>query len=302
MFQLKLGLDLPDSLLNDADTRIVVKGLTENDDGEEDMYVWTLRNPPNDVPIGGRKVWFYARISDGHGNESVALGGAVTMTHRPFINLLSSDLSSLGSFDKNDVLRITWDDYLVDDGSGTDDAYIRLYAEPNPSNLTSLGDLESMADFIINSTDGTSATLQTIREDSVNFFDWNTKLFGVASTDYDIYAAINPDPTFSGASSHNQISKSSSDLMMGAAGSTPNVSLSPTDLAIAIGDTTVFDVFVQHNKPINLVQIILKVNATDFLVLDQDTTQAGNQPFVDLDNIFSGTTAIENTFDSGPLA
>ena len=293
--------EFPDSLLNDADTRIVVKGLSEDADGAADMYEWDLREPPNDVPVNARKVWLYALISDGSGNTSVALGGALTMTHRAYINILSADLSDLGNFNKNDVLRLTWDDYLVDDGSGTDDAYIRLYAEPNPSNLTTLADLESMADFFVNSTDGTSSTIQTIREDSVNFFDWNTKLFGVASTNYDIYAAINPDATFSSASSHNQISKSLTPLLMMAAGSTPNVSVSPTDLTIAAGDTAVFDVMIQHNKPINLAHIILKVNATDFLVVDQDATETGNQPFIDLDNIFSGTTPIENTFDSSLL-
>ena len=294
--------DFPDSLLKDSDTRIVVKGLKEDSDNTDDMYLWDLRNPPNDVPRGGRKIWIYAIIGDSSGNNAVSLGGALTMSHTPYIIMLSADLSPL-AFDKNDVLRISWDDYLVDDGSGTDDAYIRLYAEPSTSNLATFDDLETLADFIINSSDGTAANLIPIREDSVNFFDWNTKLFGVASTNYDIYAAINPDPTFSGGDTNNQISRSfpTSPLMMGAAGTIPDVSLNPTDLQISIGDTATFDVMVQYTQPLNLVLINLKVNSTDFQVLDQDSTQIGRQPFIDLDNVFSGTTPIENTFDSGAL-
>jgi hypothetical protein len=292
--------DFPDSLLKDADTRVVVKGLKEDKGGASDMYLWNLRSPPNDVPRENRKVWLYAIISDSSNNENVALGGALTMTHDPRITLFSSKLDDYGSFLKNDVLRVTWDDYLVDDGSGTDDAYIRLYASTQ-SNLSSLSAIEADVGtngFLINSSNGLfTGTITSVREDSSNFFDWNTKLFGAASTSYYVYAAISKDPTFNNNSA-TTFSRSAAALSVGATGATPNISLSPTDKVAAVGDTITMDVMVQHSSPINFVQIVLSLNDNSFSVVDQSSA-AGPQPFIDLDGVFPGTDPIENNFDSG---
>jgi hypothetical protein len=292
--------DAPDSLLKDADTRVLVKGLSEDD--ATDMYAWDFRAPPEDMPRSNRQVWLYAVVTDEDGNRSVVLGGSLTVTHSPYVNLTTSDLDNLASFDQNDVLRITWQDYMVDDGSGTDDAYLRVYASQNPSAFTTIQTLDGAVDgattFLINSSNGTLAgTIDTLRESSDNFFDWNTKVFGAAATDYDIYVAISADATFSNNTAGGiQLSKSSTPLSVGAAGSTPNVSLSPTDRTVAIGDTLTFDVMVQHSTPVNLVQVVLTINSTDFSVRDQDAGTAGLQPFVDLGNVFPATTAIENQF------
>jgi len=289
----------PDSLLLDGDTRLLVKGLQEDAEGASDMYVWDVRNPPNDVPQSGSKVWLYAVISDEKGNSTTSLGGALTMTHDPHINLLSSKLDDYSSFQKNDVLRLSWDDYMVDDGLGTDDAYIRLYASPQ-SNLSTLAALEAnvgAGGFLINSSNGlTSGQIASVREDSANFFDWNTKLFGAASTTYYLYAAIGKDATFSDNAS-TTLSRSATPLSIGGTGATPHISLSPTDQTVAVGDTVTLDVVVQHASPINFVQIILGLGDSSFSIVDQ-STEAGLQPFVDLGNVFAGTNPIENTYDS----
>ena len=289
----------PDSLLLDGDTRLLVKDLQEDTEGASDMYVWEVRNPPNDVPQSGSKVWLYAVISDEKGNSSTALGGALTMTHDPYINLLSSKLDDYSSFLKNDVLRLHWDDYMVDDGLSTDDAYIRLYASTQ-SNLSTLSALEAdvgVNGFLINSSNGlTSGQITSVREDSANFFDWNTKLFGAASTAYYIYAAISKDATFSNNTA-TTLSRSAAQLSMGTTGATPHISLSPTDQTVAVGDTVTLDVVVQHDSPINLVQVILGLGDSSFSIVDQ-SAETGLQPFVDLDNVFSGTNPIENTYDA----
>ena len=295
--------NFPDSLLKDADTQIVVKGLTENDEGKSDMYAWDLSNAPNDVPRINRRVWLYAVISDPNGNSNVELGGALTMAHDPHITLLSSKLDDYSTnFQKNDVLRIRWDDYLVDDGSGTDDAYIRLYAS-TASNRTTAAQLEAdvgSATRLINSSNGLSTGLITeIREDSLDYFDWNTKLFGDAGSSYYIYAAISSDETFSDETSTSTVSRSSAALALTGTGSIPNISISPTDQVVAVGDTVTMDVMVQHSSPINLVQVVLQLNSTtSFSIVDQ-STDTGPQPFVDLNEVFSGTTPINNTFDPG---
>lgn len=294
--------EAPGTLLKAANTRPIVAGLQENGDGKSDMFVWDFRNPPEEVPADGTQVWIYAVMSDNSGNEIEVLGGSLTVSHTPYINLLTADLDDLASFDQNDVLRIAWDDYLVDDGVGTDDAYIRVYATQNPSNFLTVDGLEAAIDgattFLLNSSDGSvTGTVTTLRESDVNFLDWNTKLFGNATTDYDIYAAISKDETFSDLTQGGiQLSRTSTPLSIGNAGSTPNVSLSPTDQSVAIGDTLTYDVVVQHSTPVNLVQIVLTINSTDFLVRDQDPTKTGTQPFVDLGNVFPSTTPIENLF------
>ena len=292
----------PDSLLKDADTRTVVKGLAEDAEGKSDMYIWDLRSPPNDVPRSNRKVWLYAVISDSSGNSSVALGGALTIVHDPHINLLSSKLNSYSNFQKNDVLRIAWDDYMVDDGSGTDNAYIRLYASTSSSLLTPQqleADIGTNG-FLINSSNGlTTGTISEVREDSLDFFDWNTKLFGAAGSNYYIYAAILSDPTFSNGSNAASVSRSVAALSLSGTGSMPNVSLSPTDQLVAVGDTLTLDVMVQHTSPINFVQVVLDLNSsTSFSIIDQ-SSDSGPQPFADLDEVFAGTSPIENTFVSG---
>ena len=294
--------EFPDSLLKDSDTRTLVLNQKENGGGALDMYEWDLRNAPEDVPPDGTRVWLYAVISDDENNHSEVLGGALTVSHTPFINLLTSDLDALTSFDQNDVLRIAWDDYMVDDGVSTDDAYIRVYATESPSNFVTVAEVDLAVDgattFLINSDDGTAGgTITKVRESDSDFLDWNTKLFGSASTDYDIYVAISKDETFIDLTEGGiQLSKSSSPLSVGSGGSTPNVSVSPTDLAIAIGDVVTFDVMVQHPSAINLVQIVLTINGTDFGVVDQDTTAGSFKPFIDLGNVFPSTSAIENQF------
>ncbi|MEW6750075.1 MAG: FlgD immunoglobulin-like domain containing protein [Candidatus Latescibacterota bacterium] len=293
--------DWPDSLLRDADTRLLATGLGEDGEGADDFYEWDLRDPPYDVPPDGTPVWLYAVTTDAHGNRSVALGGALTMTHEPRIVLLSSKLDEYGAFQKNDVLRIAWDDHLVDDGVSTDDAYIRVYASTN-NGLASLAALDGAVNgtttVLVNSSNGAlTGTIRAIREDSLDFLDWDTRLSGTASTAYWIYAAIAKDPTFANNTA-TTFDRSTSALSIGAAGALPNIATSPTDQVVAVGDTVTLDVVVQHSSPANLVQVVLRLGDNSFTVVDQ-SSQAGPQPFVDLGEVFPGTTPIENTFKSG---
>ena len=299
--------NFPDSLLNDVDTKTIVKGLTENGEAASDMYVWDLRNPPNDVPkerVNG-KVWLYAIITDSRGNKNVALGGALTMRHDPHITILSSKLDDYSSFVKDDVLRIEWDDYLVDDGSSTDDAYIRLYAIPTGAGHTTLGALEGAVngttDFLINSSNGnlTGGTVTSIREDSSDFFDWNTRLFGLATVAYDVYVAIGKDSTFI-TSTETTISQSSTALTLGVepGAQTSYFSTNPTNVTVATGDTVTMDVMVSHPDAVNLVQVVIDLKDNAWTVVDQGTGPGISKPFLDLNNVFPGTSAIEDTFIS----
>ena len=294
--------NFPDSLLRDLDTRKIVTGLSENGEGAGDMYVWDFRNPSEDVPKSGSTVYLYAVVTDANGNETVELGGALKVHHDPSITLLSSFLSNLGSFNVNDVLRVEWDDYLVDDGSGTDDAYIRLYASsagPYTTINALHGAVNGTSTMLINSKDGLNATAISVREDSADFFDWNTKLFSRVAQ-VDIYAAISADSTFSdntGITLDKGTAKLNVQGSLG--GNMPHVAINPSDFSVVRGDTITLDVMVQHPNAVNLVQLRIDLDGNSWSVVDQG--DPGVVPFIDLDGVFSGIDPLENEVNGNQL-
>ena len=289
----------PMALTSDADTQLIVSGLLEDGDGLSDMYVWDLRNPANAVPRSGRQVWIYALTTDGS-NTTVVRGGSLVLTHTPFV-LLESRLPEIS---RGDIVRLEWDDYMVDDGSGTDDAYIRLYAASNPD-VSSLIELEAnVAEgsgnaFIINSSDGTpSGAITSLRESADNAFNWDTSTadFQMVEGSFSVYAAISADPTFANNAA-GRLSKASNQLVVGVgSGTTPHMSLSPSKIAAAAGDTLTLEVLVQSDgESIESISAVITVDANLYTVVNSAT------PFTDIGTVFSGGTVVENAFSGGKL-
>ena len=287
------------SLTSDADTKLIVSGLTENSDGASDMYVWDLRNPPNAVPKSGQRVWLYAVASDGS-NTTVTRGGSLVLTHNPFV-LLKTRLPSIS---RGDIVRLEWEDYMVDDASGTDDAYLRLYAASN-GNHTTLQSIESdLANggndvFILNSSDGTAAgTITSLRESTSDAFNWDTSTgtFNMAEGTFALYAGISADPTFADNTS-GRLSKASNLLLVGVgSGTTPNLSLSPNKHAATAGDTLTFEVMVQSNgQSVESISAVIDINTGLYTVINSGA------PFTDLGVVFTGGTVVENTFSSNKI-
>ena len=287
------------ALLNggDGNATLIVGNLGEDGDGASDMYVWDFRTATS-PPVHDRQVWLYAVTVDAAGNTSVVLGGSLVLLHTPHI-LLKTRLPKIS---QGDIVRLDWDDYMVDDGSSTDDAYIRLYASPQ-SGLTSLADLESRVigtgtiqdTYIINSSDGTaSGTIAPIGEDSSNAVTWDTHTssFAVPEGSYAVYGGISPRPTFSG-NTEGRVSESSNRLSVeGSTGSTPHLVVSPTRVLASRGDTLTFDVLVQSGGlTASAVTAVLDLAAGPFEVLSPTS------PFTDPDLVFSGGTVIEDTTD-----
>ena len=50
--------NFPDSLLQDVNTRTLVKGLSEDGDARDDMYVWNFGIRPETCPLRGRRSGF----------------------------------------------------------------------------------------------------------------------------------------------------------------------------------------------------------------------------------------------------
>ena len=276
------------SLTSDTDTRLIVSGLAENSDGPSDLYVWDLRNPPNSVPVSGTRVWLYAMINDGNGNVQVSKGGSLVVTHAPSI-LLKSRMPEIN---QGDIIHLDWDDYLVDDGASTDNAYIRLYASTN-TGLSTLQALEASNPVIINSSTGTTAgTITAVRESDGNSFNWDTKTSTFALTEgtYTIYAGISADATFADNTT-GQVSETSNRLVVKAgSGLSPHLSLSPSKVTVGAGDTLTFEVLVQSGGvAAEVISAVVDLQSSVFSVVNSGS------PFTDLGLIFSGGSVVENT-------
>ena len=282
------------SLTGDVDTKLIVSGLSENSDGKADMYVWDLRDPPNAIPKSARQIWLYAVTTDGAGNTNVVRGGSLTITHNPFIQLNTR----LPNISQGDILRFEWDDYMVDDASGTDDAYIRLYAA-SVSTHTTLQSLETDVSnggsnaFILNSSTGTATgTITALRESSDNSLNWitQTSTFTMPVGTYTVYAGISADGTFADNAA-GRLSKSSNKLVVGTGPtSAPHLSLSPNKLLASSGDTLTFEVLVQSNgQSIESISAIIDLGSSLFSVINSGS------PFTDLGAVFIGGTVVENT-------
>ncbi|MEE2659827.1 MAG: FlgD immunoglobulin-like domain containing protein [Candidatus Latescibacterota bacterium] len=290
-------------LLNPADgnARLIVNGLREDDEGDGDLYVWDLTNPPHEVPVTGTRVWLYAELKDGS-NETVTLGGSLTIDHNPYILLRTR----LPEIDQGDLLRLSWDDYMVDDGFGTDDAYIRLYASTG-SSFATLQDLEadvvgaSGTDevFIVNSSDGSAKGIITsIRESGANSFIWDTwtSRFSLPEGDYNVYAGISKDPTFSN-NTRGRVSVSGNELVVNPnTGTIPNFSLSPNRLRASARDTLEFEILVQSGGvTAKAVSAVLEVDTDLFTIVNSAS------PFTDLNEILTSGTVIEDTTISSQI-
>ena len=283
------------SLLSDVDTKLIVSGLSENDDGKDDMYVWNFRDPPNAVPIDGERVWLYARITDGS-NTSVVRGGALLVRHNPYIILETR----MPKINQGDIVRLEWDDYMVDDASVTDDAYIRLYAS-TAANHTTLQSLEENVvgaggrddTYIVNSSNGmTSGTITSILESSGNAFNWDTRTSSLSfpTGTFSVYAGISADATFSDNAT-GRVSKASNQVEIGLfSGINSHLSLSPSKVMASVGDTLLFEVLVQSGGlATDAIELELDLGTTLLTILDSGS------PFADLGIVFNGGTELTNS-------
>ena len=283
------------SLTSDADTKLIVSGLTEDGDGSSDIYVWDFRDPPNAVPVSGQRVWVYAVITDGT-NTTVSRGGALEVTHNPFV-LLETRMPDIN---QGDVVSLKWDDYMVDDASGTDDAVLRLYASSSSSHTTLLsleaalvGEGGAENTYIVNSSTGrTTGTITSIAEaDSTFNWDTRTSSFSFPQGTFSVYAGISADGTFSDNAATGGVSKSSNQIVVGSfSGTNPNATLSPTKVMASAGDILTFEILVQSGGlSTNLISVVVDMGTSLLSIVNPGS------PFTDLGEVFTGGTETDNS-------
>lgn len=233
---------------------LIVGNLREDGEGADDQYVWDFRNPLGALPklflpqptgdatnnrtaVTGDHTkyqtgatvdtaWIYAVLHDTLGNTRVQAGGAILLrggddgTFQPTPKVTMKTPPAGGQTIVNgDIVRLEWDSFFIDDGTGTDDAYLRLYAAPK-GKYSTLTALESNAMgraggnddvVVINHMTGTvSGTNDTeeayedmmlpILESDDSFYLWDTKTpsFDIKGTptELDIFIAASVDPDF----------------------------------------------------------------------------------------------------------
>ncbi len=236
---------------NAGNAVLIQDGIREDDEGAADQFVWDFRNPPGALPKTYRSrprasttnannanvyqvgatvdtAWVYAVMADTLGNTRVQMGGAVLLqgsgaspaSQLPRV-VMKTPPQTGQTLINGDVIRLEWDAFLIDDGTGTDDAYLRLYAAPK-NKYTTITQLETHAGagngdvFLINSLDGTninaagaqiedytgatSLKIQRIMESDENFYLWDTKTTSFkiqgTPTEFDIFVAASMDPQF----------------------------------------------------------------------------------------------------------
>ncbi len=231
---------------NPGNAVLIAGNIREDDEGASDQFVWNFRNPPSALPklftplptnatstnphvyqVGSTvdTAWVYAVLHDSLGNTRVQTGGAILLSNgdvqskQPTPRVVMRTPPAGGQTMVNgDILRLEWDAFLIDDGTGTDDAYLRLYAAPR-GKYSTITALESNASgrggdadvFIINSINGqvsgTNNTaeaydpnLTVLRESGDNFLLWDTKTTSFVitgtPTEFDIFIAGSTDRRF----------------------------------------------------------------------------------------------------------
>ena len=343
-----------------AGNAILIQGsIREDDEGAADQFVWDFKSPPGELPrvfrqpYGGAAAngvytsnsyqhgattdtaWVYAVLSDTLGNTRVAAGGAVLLlgsqetpaSQAPRV-IMRTPPAGDQLLINGDVVKLEWDAFLIDDGTGTDDAYLRLYAAPKgkyttltqlESNMTGVGGAADV--ILINSITGTDTTVShvvTLRESGANSYNWDTKTTSFAitgtPTEFDIFIAGSMDPfathsakpvyvngqidsVASGLGSRSQeavLSKAPGVLRVEGTDPLYSIELSPSSFTASSGDTLEFQLLSNsQGSSIDLMAFHLNVPRSHFTVLDWDNNPAnGFQVFKDSSGSFQTPSTI----------
>ncbi len=341
---------------NPGSAVLITGNIRSDAEGANDQYIWSFRNPPGNLPkvfrpkygsgaynaysyqsgVSVDTAWVYAVLHDSLGNSRVQAGGAVLLlgsqetpaSAAPRVVMKTPPAGGM-TVVNGDVVRLEWDSFLIDDGTGTDDAYLRLYAAPK-NKYTTLTQLEANNTsrggdvYVINSLDGknnfvdytgkTQGKIGRIRESGSNYLLWDTKSTSFkiegTPTELDIFIAGSTNPRFgenvyvnaildsvaSGLGSQAQkavLSKAPGALRVEGADPTYSIELGPSMLSAATDDTLSFQVLANsQGSSIDLMAFYLNVPRNYFDVVDMDANTAGLQPFADSTGAFKTASTI----------
>ncbi|MEE2833252.1 MAG: hypothetical protein VYD18_12915, partial [Candidatus Latescibacterota bacterium] len=357
---------------NPGNATLIQGGIREDDEGAGDQFVWDFKNPQNALPKTFRQnhtsgvaghynvhqyqagastdtAWVYAVLADSLGNTRVAAGGAILLlgsqetpaSQTPRV-IMRTPPAGDQLLVNGDVVKLEWDAFLIDDNTGTEDAYLRLYAAPKgvykdltglQSNVTGTGGANNV--IVINSLTGSdkkkpgsSASYVTeLRESGPNFFNWDTKTtsFGITGTptEFDIFVAGSMDPFVSHGAApvyvNGQVDSVASGLgtlamkavlskapgVLRVEGMDPlfSIELAPGSFTASTGDTLDLQVLSNsQGSSIDQMNFFLNVPRSYFDIVDQDPGTAGMQPFADSTGAFQTPSTVAQNDTSAGTA
>ena len=293
------------NLSEDADRRV---------DNQYVWDLWSLAQRGDPVPAEGLIYYVYGLISDGE-NERLAqmnggyvndAGSQLILAHPPsiFPQQPAADISVA----PGQTVRVSWQDIDLDD-----DARIRVVLSDLDLGTHPLYDeLSAGTSYVINSADGRATaavdSVFDLSEDStVDHLDVGIDhLMSGLSTDgppvegeYALYLAITDGNTFTGAQCWKVPSAVRVEAPVEGEPALRPVFLLPEQFSMANGgQSQVFEVRINAQAGVDLVQVSFGLDAEAFEVIDQDSVAEGIQPFV-IGSEFSKAKMVNNRISGG---
>ena len=281
-------------------TRAIVTDLREDPDERADnQYVWDLwaaAESGSALPRADRTYYVYGIIADSSDSRVVQMNGGrlsdagsrLRFRHPPTVRPIQPlvDVTVEAGLSG----RVSWEDMDLDD-----DARIRvILSAEDHGEMATYDEVTSGTDFVVNSADGRAQPEVDSRHDlsensSVDYIDVRPEhlmrsINGESrpqAGDYYVYIAVEDGPTF-GAGTLAWRTRGRMRLSSPAsAAASPSFALAPQVFTLGTGlGRQYLDVLVNDGgEAADLVQATLSVDGNRFAVADQDTAQAGLQPF-----------------------
>lgn len=314
-FSVPAGADEMLTALNEGRAQLIFGNITEDPDRRQDnQYVWDLWSMDGDrVPSEGQVHYVYGLISDGENRRLAQMNGGhindagsqVYFAHAPSIFPLQPvERMVVGS---GGTGRVAWQDVDLDD-----DARIRVLLSAADLGPYPLYDaVNSVPSYVVNSRDGRADIGvdmdYDLSEDSpVDHLDMRIDHLmrglstdaGIAEGEYSLYLAITDRDSFAGAQCWQVPGK----VEVTASAETQPVHpivLLPQQFSMANGGATqVFEVRIDAEAEVDLVQASFSLDSEAFAIVDQDTLSEGIQPFL-IDANFSAAKLVSNRITGG---
>jgi len=299
------ALLIQDNLSEDADRRV---------DNQYVWDLWALAQRGDGVPPEGLIHYVYGLISDGENSRLAQMNGGyvndagsqLVFVHRPsiFPQQPAMDISIA----PGQTVRVSWQDVDLDD-----DARIRVVlSELDLGEHPLYDELSAGASFVINSADGRASpevdSAFDLSEDStVDHLDIGIDHLvrglstdgSVAEGQYALYLAITDGDTFTGAQCWKVPSAVRVEASVEGEPVSRPIVLLPEQFSMANGgQSQVFEVRIDAESGVDLVQVSFGLDTALFEVIDQDSVAEGIQPFA-IGSGFSKAKMVNNRLSGG---
>ncbi len=298
--------------------QLIFGNITEDPDERSDnQYVWdlwALHGTGTSVPIAQTRYYVYGVISDGDSRRLTQMNGGrlndaaaqLIFVHPPSLRPLQPVAPIIMGPGQSG--RVAWEDMDLDD-----DARIRvLLSSADHGETATYAEVATATSFVVNSLDGRADSgvdeeMDLSEDSSTDHLDFRIDHLtrGIGSDDalqdgeYFVYLAITDADDFASALCWRAPASVQVQGVGETAAPAPPISLLPERFSMVSGGAVqVFEVRVNVDAGVDLVQATFSVDGNGFTVLDQDADVEGVQPFV-VGSGFSAAKLVTNRVAGG---